>query len=51
MRIARVRRVPIVDERGCLSGILALDDLFEHLAQRVPFGATPIRPAFRAAPV
>jgi CBS domain-containing protein len=47
MRAAGVRRVPVVDDRGCLSGILALDDIFDHLAQRVPFAATPIRPDLR----
>lgn len=47
MRGAHVRRVPVVDERGCLAGILALDDIFDHLAQRVPFAATPIRPELR----
>jgi CBS domain-containing protein len=41
MRGANVRRVPVVDERGTLSGILALDDIFEHMAQRLPFAATP----------
>lgn len=48
MRSAAVRRVPVVDDRGCLCGILALDDIFEHLAQRVPFAATPIRPETRS---
>jgi len=47
MRAAGVRRVPVVDDRGCLSGILALDDIFDHLAQRAPFAATPIRPDLR----
>jgi CBS domain-containing protein len=47
MRAAGLRRVPVVDDRGCLSGILALDDIFDHLAQRVPFAATPIRPDLR----
>lgn len=51
MRNAGVRRVPVVDDRGCLSGILALDDIFEHLAQRGPFVATPLRPGKRAAAV
>jgi CBS domain-containing protein len=50
MRAAGVRRVPVVDDRGCLSGILALDDIFEHLAQRVPSGATPIRPRRNGSP-
>jgi CBS domain-containing protein len=43
MKNGGVRRVPVVDERGRLAGILALDDIFEHMAQRVPFAATPIR--------
>jgi CBS domain-containing protein len=47
MRSTGVRRVPVVDERGRLSGILALDDIFDQLARRVPFGATPIRPDLR----
>ena len=47
MRAARARRVPVVDDRGCLTGILALDDIYEHLAQRVPSGVTPIRPDLR----
>jgi len=43
MRGGGVRRVPVIDDRGRLAGILALDDIFEHMAQRVPFAATPIR--------
>jgi CBS domain-containing protein len=43
MRSGGVRRVPVVDERGRLAGILALDDIFEHMAERAPFAATPIR--------
>jgi CBS domain-containing protein len=43
MRNGRVRRVPVVDDRGRLAGILALDDIFENLSQSVPFAATPIR--------
>lgn len=42
MREGRVRRVPVVDERGRLAGILALDDIFEYLSTRHLF-VTPIR--------
>ena len=48
MRNGKVRRVPVVDDRGRLVGILALDDIFEHLSQCVPFAATPIRREARA---
>jgi CBS domain-containing protein len=45
MREGHVRRVPVVDERGRLAGILALDDICEYLATRpFPF-VTPIRRA------
>ncbi len=47
MRSGGVRRVPVVDDRGRLAGILAIDDIFEHMSQRVPFAATPIRRAVR----
>jgi CBS domain-containing protein len=47
MHGANVRRVPVVDDRGRLSGILALDDIFEHMTQRTRFAATPIRPGSR----
>jgi len=42
MREGHVRRVPVVDERGRLAGILALDDIFEYLSTRQLF-VTPIR--------
>jgi CBS domain-containing protein len=51
MRAAGVRRVPVVDDRGCLTGILALDDIFDHLAQRTPCAVTPIRQDLRPEPV
>ncbi|MEO8019953.1 MAG: CBS domain-containing protein [Pseudomonadota bacterium] len=47
MRNGAVRRVPVVDDRGRLAGILALDDIFEHLAGCLPVTATPIRRAPR----
>jgi CBS domain-containing protein len=43
MRKCGVRRVAVVDDRGRLVGILALDDIYEHLERRAPFAATPIR--------
>ena len=47
MRRSNARRVSVVDDRGRLIGILALDDIFDHMAQCVPFAATPIRPELR----
>src|SRR5688572_5713719 len=49
MRNGGVRRVPVVDDRGRVAGVLPLDDIFEHMAQRVPFAATPIRRELPAA--
>jgi len=43
MRDGHVRRLPVVDERGRLAGILALDDIFEYLAARPHPSVTPIR--------
>jgi CBS domain-containing protein len=48
MRSAGVRRIPVVDERGRLVGILALDDIFEFMAARPPFVVTPFRRDRRA---
>jgi CBS domain-containing protein len=45
MREGHVRRVPVVDDRGRLAGILALDDIFEFLATRAHLFVTPIRRA------
>jgi CBS domain-containing protein len=43
MRNGGVRRAPVVDDRGRLSGIIALDDVVEHLSPSLPAAATPIR--------
>jgi len=43
MRDGRVRRLPVVDERGRLAGILALDDIFDYLANRPHPSVTPLR--------
>ena len=48
MRSAGVRRIPVVDERSRLVGILALDDIFEFMAARPPFVVTPFRRDRRA---
>lgn len=41
MRGAGVRRIPVLDERERLAGILALDDIFEFIASRPPFVVSP----------
>jgi CBS domain-containing protein len=46
MRATGVRRVPLIDDRGRLAGIVALDDIFEHMMQRVNFAA-PMRSELR----
>lgn len=43
MREGDVRRVPVIDDRGRLAGILALDDVIEHFSRRAPASVTPIR--------
>lgn len=43
---SHVRRVPVVDERGRLAGILALDDIFEYLTTRM----SPVTPIRRVVP-
>jgi CBS domain-containing protein len=35
MRSRSIRRVPIVNERGALQGILSVDDLIEHLCEEL----------------
>jgi CBS domain-containing protein len=45
MRDGHVRRVPVVDERGRLAGILALDDIVDYLATRPLAMITPFRRA------
>ncbi|MDE2305013.1 MAG: CBS domain-containing protein, partial [Gammaproteobacteria bacterium] len=35
MRSHGVRRIPVVDRRGAVSGIVTLDDLLRHLADEV----------------
>jgi predicted transcriptional regulator len=44
MRTTGGRRVIVIDDRGRLAGILALDDIFEHMSRRVSFAVVPLRP-------
>jgi CBS domain-containing protein len=50
MRLLRTRRVAVVDERGRLAGILAYDDIFDHLIRRRRPAAVPLRPEWRIKP-
>jgi CBS domain-containing protein len=47
MRLVGSRRVCVIDERGRLAGILALDDIFEHMCRPPTFTAVPIRADLR----
>ena len=38
-----VRRVPVVNEKGALTGVLAIDDVLEHLALELTRIAGAIR--------
>lgn len=49
MRAVGARRAPVVDEHGGLCGILALDDIYDHLSQRAVCAAMPIHAGARAA--
>jgi predicted transcriptional regulator len=48
MRVSGTRRVAVIDDRGRLAGILALDDIFEHMARRMSIAAVLVRPDLRA---
>jgi CBS domain-containing protein len=50
MRHEGTRRLAVVDERGRLSGILAFDDIFDHLTRRPLASAVPLRPEWRVKP-
>jgi CBS domain-containing protein len=50
MRKSGTRRIPVVDDRGRLVGILALDDIFDQLTRRGNFAVTPIRPELSNQP-
>ncbi len=47
MRRAGARRAPVVDERSRLAGILALDDIFDYLADHAPVTPLPVRQVVR----
>jgi CBS-domain-containing membrane protein len=44
MKEVRVRRLPIVDARGKLAGILSLNDLAREARKEARFGLTQVRP-------
>lgn len=50
MRHLRTRRVAVVDEHGRLAGILAYDDIFDHLIRRRRPAPVPLRPEWRIKP-
>ena len=35
MRMHGIRRLPIVDKKGCLAGIVSVDDILEFLGEEV----------------
>jgi len=43
MQRAGVRRIPVVDQNGALSGVLAMDDVVDHLAAQLGYIAGAIR--------
>jgi predicted transcriptional regulator len=43
MQRAGVRRIPVVDRNGALSGVLAMDDVVDHLAAQLGYIAGAIR--------
>ena len=41
MRVEQVRRIPVVDSKGALKGIVTVNDLAHHLRSRTASGVTP----------